>query len=91
MIKRFPVVLILFLFACKSKVEKIKPTIEPISESIYASGIIKSENQYKAFASVNGIVEKPGIINILNAPSPAATSSLSIGQTVAELAIERLV
>lgn len=36
------------------------------------------------------IVEKPGIINILNAPSPAATSSLSIGQTVAELAIERL-
>jgi L-2-hydroxyglutarate oxidase len=36
------------------------------------------------------IVEKLGIINILNAPSPAATSSLSIGQTVAELAIERL-
>jgi len=36
------------------------------------------------------IVEKPGIINILNAPSPAATSSLSIGQTVAELAIKRL-
>lgn len=36
------------------------------------------------------IVEKPGIINILNAPSPAATSSLSIGQTLAELAIERL-
>ena len=36
------------------------------------------------------IVEKPGIINILNAPSPAATSSLSIGQTVAELALSRL-
>ena len=36
------------------------------------------------------IVEKQGIINILNAPSPAATSSLSIGQTVAELAIKRL-
>lgn len=36
------------------------------------------------------IVEKTGIINILNAPSPAATSSLSIGQTVAELAISRL-
>jgi L-2-hydroxyglutarate oxidase len=36
------------------------------------------------------IVEGAGIINILNAPSPAATSSLSIGQTVAELAIERL-
>ena len=36
------------------------------------------------------IVENPGIINILNAPSPAATSSLSIGHTVAELAVERL-
>ncbi len=36
------------------------------------------------------IVEKPGIINILNAPSPAATSSLSIGLTVAELAVVRL-
>jgi (S)-2-hydroxyglutarate dehydrogenase len=36
------------------------------------------------------IVEKAGIINILNAPSPAATSSLSIGQTVAELAISRM-
>jgi len=36
------------------------------------------------------IVEKPGVINILNAPSPAATSSLSIGQTVAELALKRL-
>lgn len=36
------------------------------------------------------IVEKAGIINILNAPSPAATSSLSIGQTVAELALSRI-
>lgn len=36
------------------------------------------------------IIEKAGIINILNAPSPAATSSLSIGQTVAELAISRM-
>ncbi len=57
MTKRFPVVFVLLLFACKSKVEKIKPTIESISESIYASGIIKSENQYQAYASVNGIVE----------------------------------
>lgn len=57
MIKRFPIVFVILLFACKSKVEKIKPTIESISESIYASGIIKSENQYQAYASVNGIVE----------------------------------
>ena len=41
-----------FIISCKSKVEKIKPSIESISESIYASGIIKSKNQYQAFATV---------------------------------------
>lgn len=35
------------------------------------------------------IVEKQGIIHVLNAPSPAATSSLSIGQTVSEMAIRQ--
>lgn len=48
----------LSLFACKKKVETIKPTVESVSESIYASGIIKSKNQYQAFATVNGIIEK---------------------------------
>lgn len=32
------------------------------------------------------ILESAGIINVCNAPSPAATSSLSIGQTIAEKA-----
>lgn len=31
------------------------------------------------------ILEKPGIINVCNAPSPAATASLSIGKTIAEM------
>lgn len=35
------------------------------------------------------IVEDAKVINILNAPSPAATSSLSIGKTVAEMALTR--
>lgn len=46
------------LFACKTKEEKIKPSVESISESIYASGIIKSKNQYQAFAMVNGIINE---------------------------------
>ncbi|GAA4848220.1 L-2-hydroxyglutarate oxidase [Algivirga pacifica] len=33
-------------------------------------------------------VESPRMINVLNAPSPAATSSLSIGNTVAEMALK---
>ncbi len=35
------------------------------------------------------IIEDAKVINILNAPSPAATSSLSIGQTVSEMALKR--
>ena len=35
------------------------------------------------------IIERPNAINVCNAPSPAATSSLSIGETVAELALKR--
>lgn len=36
------------------------------------------------------ILEEPRVINVCNAPSPAATSSLSIGETVASLALKRL-
>ncbi|MFD1819764.1 L-2-hydroxyglutarate oxidase [Pseudarcicella hirudinis] len=35
------------------------------------------------------IIEDNKVINILNAPSPAATSSLAIGQTVSEMALRR--
>ncbi len=45
------------LFAsCKERVQTIKPQLAAISESIYASGLIKSKNQYQVFATVNGIV-----------------------------------
>jgi (S)-2-hydroxyglutarate dehydrogenase len=37
------------------------------------------------------IAEDNGVISVCNAPSPAATSSLSIGQTVAERITQRLV
>ena len=53
--------------------------------------------QFPAFN--NGLIEKnifmisiktsQGSINILNAPSPAATSSLSIGNTVSEMVLKR--
>lgn len=36
------------------------------------------------------IYEDTNIINVLNAPSPAATSSLSIGKTIAELVMNRI-
>lgn len=46
-----------FLLSCKGKGQKIKPVIEPVSESVYASGIVKSRDQYEAFATANGIIE----------------------------------
>ena len=35
------------LFSCKNNQEKIKPEIKSITESVYASGIIKSKDQYQ--------------------------------------------
>jgi L-2-hydroxyglutarate oxidase len=35
------------------------------------------------------ILEEQKAINVCNAPSPAATSSLSIGETVADLILKR--
>jgi RND family efflux transporter MFP subunit len=48
---------LVFIFSCKSKVEKIKPTLSSISESVYASGLVKSKNQYQVFATVSGIIQ----------------------------------
>jgi HlyD family secretion protein len=52
------IAIFLLLFSCKSKQEKVHPVIESITESVYASGIIKSKNQYKLFSTVNGLVSE---------------------------------
>ena len=36
------------------------------------------------------IVKKPGMVHVINAPSPAATSSISIGQHISHMALEAL-
>src|SRR5262249_22338203 len=36
------------------------------------------------------IVEAEGMVHVLKAPSPGATSSLSIGRTIAHIAVRRL-
>jgi multidrug efflux pump subunit AcrA (membrane-fusion protein) len=57
MFKALPSLLLLFLLlACNKKVESIQPTVEKITYSVYASGIIKSNNQYQVYAKVTGIV-----------------------------------
>ena len=58
----------LMIFSCsKNKLESIKPKLGTVTESVYASGIIKAENQYTVFSTVNGVLKK---INV------------SVGQTI---------
>lgn len=47
---------ILILFGCRENASKIQATVSDISESVYASGSIKSKNQYEVFSPVNGII-----------------------------------
>lgn len=56
--KQISLVLLLVLAACKDKVEKTSPTIENITESVYASGVLKSEHQYQVFSKSSGILHQ---------------------------------
>ncbi|RAR70660.1 CusB/HlyD membrane fusion family barrel-sandwich protein [Flavobacterium aciduliphilum] len=47
-----------FLSCSSKKSDEIKPTVGAITESIYASGVIKSEDQYTVFPTVSGIMQK---------------------------------
>jgi multidrug efflux pump subunit AcrA (membrane-fusion protein) len=51
----------LILFACGKKPESTLPTIESITESVYASGSVESIDQYQVFASVNGIISSVNV------------------------------
>jgi len=89
--------LILFfaVFSCSEKEKYIQPIEESITESVYASGIVKSKNQYQVFASVNGIVENmlvsegdtvkinDAIVKIVNETSKlsADNAALAVGFT----------
>ena len=49
----------LFLFlSCKQKVETTSPVVQTITESVYASGKVKSKFQYEAFSPVAGIIRR---------------------------------
>jgi len=53
----YMLVVVFFLCACNRKNnELIRPTVQNITESVYASGIVKSMHQYEVFSTVNGII-----------------------------------
>ncbi len=50
--------IVLLLHSCKNKQETTTPILQNISESVYASGILKSKDQYQAYAKVNGVIQE---------------------------------
>lgn len=49
---------LLLLFSCRQKHETTTPVVQTITESVYASGKVKSKNQYEAFSPVAGIIRQ---------------------------------
>ncbi|HSI89835.1 MAG TPA: biotin/lipoyl-binding protein, partial [Adhaeribacter sp.] len=72
-----------FAGACKNGGETIKPELKPITEAVYASGHVVSEQEYQVFAQVEGIlaekkvdegkpVAKDQVLFVLEAPQQTA-------------------
>jgi HlyD family secretion protein len=49
---------LVFVTACKQSQEKMQPIVETITESVYASGFVKSSKQYQVFSTVSGLIQK---------------------------------
>lgn len=50
--------MLFLLAACGEQQETTQPTVEDISEAVYASGVVKSRNQYQVYPVVSGIIEE---------------------------------
>jgi HlyD family secretion protein len=70
----------LMVSCSKKEVEAIQPKKGTITESVYASGVIKAENQYTVFSTVNGVLQK------INA---TVGQSISQGQSLFQIESEK--
>ncbi|HVZ55378.1 MAG TPA: efflux RND transporter periplasmic adaptor subunit [Chitinophagaceae bacterium] len=48
----------ILLGACRQGADRIRPVRQDITESVYASGVVKSRNQYEAYGTVSGIIQE---------------------------------
>jgi multidrug efflux pump subunit AcrA (membrane-fusion protein) len=51
-------ILLGLLLSCTKKAETTHPHIQKITESVYASGVVKSNNQDQVFAAANGLLKE---------------------------------
>ncbi len=82
---------------CSQTSEQTNPIVEDISESVYASGIIKSKNQYQVYSTVNGLIQEvlvsegdtvkkgDGLLKILNEPSKINVTNARLNVENADL------
>ena len=71
------------MFSCsKKETEKVKPIIGDVTESVYASGVIKAEGQYTVYATVNGTLRKVNVV---------VGQSINKGQALFELESDKCV
>lgn len=90
--------LVLLFSSCGDKQEKTKPIQETITESVYASGIVKSKNQYKVFSLANGLIDKvlvaegdivkkgDGIIRLINTTAELNAENAKLSADYASVA-----
>lgn len=89
------------LLSCSPNKEVISPEIKSITESVYASGIIKSKNQYEVFSPSNGILKKvlvnegmaikkgAPLFELDNKDSKIATENARIAAATADFSVNR--
>jgi HlyD family secretion protein len=69
--------LIFSVLSCSKKsAEETKPTLGDVTESVYASGVIKADGQYTVLSTVNGTLQKVNVV---------AGQSITKGQPLFEL------
>src|SRR5690349_16949805 len=77
LIKALFCVLLFLAVSCSKKNDgEFQTKKGTVTESVYASGIVKSENQYTVYSTVNGVLQK---INI------TVGQSISLGQPLFEI------
>lgn len=58
LVNLFRLLPILLLASCSKKDKgELQPTLGTVTESVYASGVVKSENQYTVYSTVNGVLQ----------------------------------
>ncbi|MFV5684233.1 efflux RND transporter periplasmic adaptor subunit [Flavobacterium sp. GB2R13] len=75
-ISLFYLLLFAILSCSKKENQETKPTLGNVTESVYASGVIKADGQYTVFSTVNGTLQKVNVV---------AGQSIIKGQSLFEL------